>query len=50
MSTEVGNCSKGAKKLPRRLKAPEISRTSALDKEENHERYSAEGSAAIRTS
>jgi len=31
-------------------KAPQISRTSPLGQEENHEIYWAEGSAAIRTS
>jgi hypothetical protein len=31
-------------------KAPEISRTSPVDKRENHEEYSVEASAAIKTS
>jgi hypothetical protein len=45
-----GNCSKRAKKPRRRLKAPEIGRTSPPGQEENYERYSADDSAAIKSS
>jgi hypothetical protein len=50
MSNEAGACSCRVKKLPGRLKTPEISQTPPLGQRKNHEKYSAGASAAMRYS